>query len=281
MINRHVKILEIITQHQKIEVSALAELLKVSKVTVRKDLAELEELGVLRREHGFAVAGPTDDIGRRMAHKYEVKRRIAQVAAQSVTDGETVLIESGSCCAFLAEGLANNKRDITIITNSSFIAHHIRNAPHIKIILLGGDYQTESQVTVGPITLKCAEDFFTDKFFIGTDGFTEKFGFTGKDHIRAETVQGIAKQARQVVVLTDSDKFFRQGVVRLVRTEDVSAVYTDDHISPETESFLLQKQILVHKVPFEIQEETQGTLKKPTGRLLEPINRTVSVSSTS
>jgi DeoR/GlpR family transcriptional regulator of sugar metabolism len=251
MINRHVKILEIISQQQKIEVSALAELLKVSKVTVRKDLAELEELGVLRREHGFAVAVAMDDIGRRMAYKYEVKRRIAQAAAQTVANGETVLIESGSCCAFLAEELANNKRDITIITNSSFIAHHIRHAPHIKIILLGGDYQTEAQVTVGPITVKCAEEFFTDKLFIGTDGFTEKFGFTGRDHIRAETVQGIAKQARQVIVLTESVKFSRQGVVRLVRTEDVSAVYTDDLIPPEIEDFLLKKQILVHKVASE------------------------------
>ncbi|AEF86169.1 transcriptional regulator, DeoR family [Treponema primitia ZAS-2] len=265
MINRHVKILDAITQRQKIEVSALAELLNVSKVTIRKDLAELEELGVLRREHGFAVAGPTDDIGRRMAYKYETKRRIAQAAARSVIDGETVLIESGSNCAFLAEELANNKRDVTIITNSSFIAHHIRHAPHIKIILLGGDYQTEAQVTVGPIVLKCAEEFFTDKLFIGADGFTEKFGFTGRDHIRAETVQGLAKQSRQVIVLTDSDKFSHQGVVRLVRTEDVSAVYTDDRIPPEVEAFLLQKQILVHKAPSETQDE--------------PFNRTISSTS--
>jgi DeoR/GlpR family transcriptional regulator of sugar metabolism len=249
VIKRHVKILDIISQRKKIEVNVLAELLEVSKVTVRKDLAELEEMGVLRREHGFALMGSMDDVGRRLAYHYEVKKRIAQAAAQTVTDGETVIIESGSCCALLAEELANTRRDVSIITNSVFIANHIRHAPHTRVILLGGDYQHESQVVVGPITVKCVEDFFTDKLFIGADGFTEKFGFTGRDHLRAETVQGLAKQARQVMVLTESEKFSRQGVVGVIRTRDVSAVYTDDCLPPETEAFLTKNQVVVHKVP--------------------------------
>ncbi|MFP3040911.1 DeoR/GlpR family DNA-binding transcription regulator [Treponema primitia] len=251
MIKRHVKILDIVTERQRLEVSALAELLGVSKVTVRKDLAELEEMGVLRREHGYAVIGAVDDVGRRLAYHYDIKKQIAQAAALAVNNGETVIIESGSCCALLAEELAATKRDVTIITNSSFIANHVRHAFHIKIILLGGDYQSESQVAVGPITIKCAGDFFTDKLFIGTDGFTEKFGFTGRDHLRAETVQGIAKQARQVMVLTESEKFSHQGVVGLVRTTDVSTVYTDDRIPPETEAFLSKNHVMVHKVPME------------------------------
>jgi DeoR/GlpR family transcriptional regulator of sugar metabolism len=238
-----------VTSQQKLEVSALAELLGVSKVTVRKDLAELEQLGVLRREHGYAVVGAMDDIGRRLAYHYDVKKRIAQAAAQTVVDGETVMIESGSCCALLAEELANTKRDITIITNSAFIANHIRHAFHVKIILLGGDYQGEAQVVVGPITIKGAEDFFTDKFFIGADGFTEKFGFTGRDYLRAITVQGIAKQARQVIVLTESEKFSRQGVVGLVRIADIAAVYTDDHMPSESEELLVKNQVAVHKTP--------------------------------
>jgi DeoR/GlpR family transcriptional regulator of sugar metabolism len=251
VIKRHVQILDIISERKKLEVNVLAELLGVSKVTVRKDLDQLEEMGVLRREHGFALMGSMDDVGRRMAYHYEIKKRIAQAAARTVVDGETVLIESGSCCALLAEELANTKRDITIITNSVFIANHIRHAAHTKIILLGGDYQSESQVLVGPITIKCAEDFFTDKLFVGADGFTEKYGFTGRDHLRAETVQGITKQTRHVMVLTDSEKFSRQGVVGLVRTRDIFAVYTDDRISQEAEAFLVKNQVVVHKAAGE------------------------------
>jgi DeoR/GlpR family transcriptional regulator of sugar metabolism len=248
MTQRHTKILEALTKNQRIEVTALADMLEVSQVTIRKDLDRLEEQGLIRRKHGFASIDWVDDVGMRLAYHYNIKRRIAATAAEAVDDGETVLIESGSCCALLAEELANTKRDVTIITNSAFIANHIRYVPHGQTVLLGGNYQQESQVTTGPLTRKCAEMFFLDKFFLGADGFTEKFGFTGKDHIRAQTIQELAELAGQIMVLTESEKFACRGVVGLVPTERVKALYTDDKILPETESFLRGKNVIVHKV---------------------------------
>ncbi|MDR1059270.1 MAG: DeoR/GlpR family DNA-binding transcription regulator [Treponema sp.] len=248
MTSRHTKILEILTTAQRIEVTVLSEMLKVSQVTVRKDLDFLEGRGLINREHGFASLETVDDAGKSLAFRYSVKRRIAKAAAETVEEGETVMIESGSCCALLAEELTNTKRDVTIVTNSIFIANHVRNAPCGKIILLGGYYQNDSQVMVGSITVKCAEIFFSDKFFIGVDGFTDKLGFTGKDHHRAQTVRGLAEQASQVIVLTESDKFFRHGVVGIVNTNDVAAVYTDDRIPQEVESFLLENEVQLVKV---------------------------------
>jgi DeoR/GlpR family transcriptional regulator of sugar metabolism len=254
MINRHAEILEVLTQCKRIEVTALASKLAVSTVTVRKELAALEEQGIIRREHGYAVIGSLDDVGRRMAYHYEIKRRIAQAAVETVQDGEVVMIESGSCCAFFAEELAKRRRDITVITNSTFIAHHIRHARRLKIVILGGDYQTESQVLVGPIARKCAEVFCTQKLFIGIDGFTELAGFTSKDHLRAEIIQAMRKQAQKLIVLTESEKFLRLGVVDLVRTVDVAMVFTDDQIPGEKEAFLREHQVQVHKVPAQIRE---------------------------
>jgi DeoR/GlpR family transcriptional regulator of sugar metabolism len=249
MTERQDKILELLAGNQRVEVSVLAEVLGVSQVTIRKDLDHLEEQGFIRREHGFALFGPIDDVGRRMAINYEVKRKIAKAAAELVEEGETVMIESGSCCALLAEELANTKPGVTIITNSAFIANYIRHAPYASVILLGGEYQNESQVLVGSMTSKWAEIFMSDKFFIGTDGFSQKYGFTGRDHSRTQTVRDMAQQAGEVIVLTDSDKFLRQGVEGLVRTERVSAVFTDDLISEEMENFLREKQVVIHKVP--------------------------------
>jgi DeoR/GlpR family transcriptional regulator of sugar metabolism len=230
------------------EVTALAEMLEVSQVTVRKDLDQLEGRGLVHREHGYACLNNSDDIGKRMAFHYDIKKRIACAAAETIEDGETVMIESGSCCALLAEELANQKREVTIITNSVFIANHIRFASSVKIILLGGYYQGELQVLVGPMTRKSAEIFFSDKFFIGTDGFTSSFGFTGSNHQRTQTVQDLAEQAHQIIVLTESKKFLRQGVIGLVRSEDVDTVYTDEGIPWETENFLKEKNVTVHKV---------------------------------
>ena len=247
MTNRQDKILEILAGIRRADVTVLAKTLNVSQVTIRKDLDYLNELGYIKREHGFARFGSTEDIGTRMAINYDIKRRIARSAAKTVEDGETVLIESGSCCALLAEELANNKR-VTIITNSAFIANHIRHAPHADVLLLGGKYQNTSQIMVGAMTSKWAEIFMSDKFFVGVNGFTEKFGFTGKDHLRVQTARDMAQQAKHVIVLTDSDKFLNQGSEGLVRTEQVSAVFTDDRIKPETEAFLQEKKVTVHKV---------------------------------
>jgi DeoR/GlpR family transcriptional regulator of sugar metabolism len=235
------------------EVTALAEMLEVSQVTVRKDLDHLEERSLIRREHGYACLNNSDDVGKRMAFHYDIKKRLARKAAESVEDGETVMIESGSCCALLAEELINTKRDITIVTNSAFIANHIRYASNVKIILLGGYYQGESQVMVGPMTRKCAEVFFADKFFIGADGFAENFGFTGKDHQRAQTTQELAEQARKIIVLTESEKFRRQGVVGLVRAEEVDTVYTDEGIPSDVAAFLAEKKVALVTVPEKVE----------------------------
>jgi DeoR/GlpR family transcriptional regulator of sugar metabolism len=208
----------------------------------------LEARWLIQREHGFASLETVDDVGKRLACHYNIKQRIAKAAAETVSVGETVMLESGSCCALLAEELMYNKRDITIVTNSVFIANHIRHAPYGKIILLGGYYQADSQVLVGSITRKCAEIFFSNKFFIGAAGFTENLGFTGKDHHRAQTIQALSEQATRTIVLTESDKFYKQGVVGLVKTDKVAEVFTDDKIPQDAERFLQNKNVKVHKV---------------------------------
>lgn len=248
MTNRHTKILEIVTDESRVEVVRLADMLDVSQVTIRKDLDQLEEKGLIKREHGYALLSSSDDINNRLAYHYDIKLKIAKAAAELVQDGETVMIESGSCCSLLAEELVTRKRKITIITNSAFIAGYIRRLPYAKIILLGGDYQNESQVMVGPIARKCVENFFVDKLFIGTDGFTEHLGFTGNDHLRAEMVRDMANQANKVVILTESRKFFYQGVVALMPSDRVKIVMTDDGIPPEKEQFLTEHKAEVHKV---------------------------------
>lgn len=248
MINRHAKLLEIVNALGRVEVNTLSERLEVSKVTIRKDLDLLEEKGLLKREHGFAVMISSDDISNRLAFNYDVKHKIAALAAKLVENGETVMIESGSTCALLAEELATNKRDVTIITNSAFIASYIRECPYSKVVLLGGDYQTESQVVVGPITRKCAESFYVDKLFVGTDGFNEKVGFTGKNHMRTETVRAMAESASKVIVLTESSKFSQQGVVAQFKVSEVSVLITDDKIPKNIDVLLTENNIDVQKV---------------------------------
>lgn len=244
---RQTKIVEMITELERVEVAKLSELLGVSQVTVRKDLDALEQKGLIIREHGFATLNSRDDMNTRLAFHYEIKQQIAKEAAKSIQNGDTLMIESGSCCALLAQEIANRKKDVTIITNSAFIADYIHKAHHIKVILLGGEYQNEAQVNVGPMIRKCVESFNVNQFFIGTDGFSKDMGFTGNDYMRAEAVRDMAKHARNVIVITESSKFDSVGLVSLLNVNEVNEIYTDDKINSEVEAYLTAQNILVHK----------------------------------
>ena len=247
MNKRQSQILDLLAKNKKMEVTKLSELLNVSQVTIRKDLVILENSGIIVREHGYARLNESDDINNRLARHYETKQKIAKLAVESIENGETVMIESGSCCALVALEIARSKKDVTLITNSAFIADYIRKIGSVKVILLGGEYQNESQVMVGPLTRKCVEAFFVDKLFIGTDGFTIETGFTGNDYMRSEAVKDMAKQASRVMIVTDSDKFSQNGVVNLIEIEKVACVYTDDNIPSKIEDYLNKRNIKVIK----------------------------------
>ncbi len=248
MNNRQSKILEALAERQRVEVTDLAKMMDVSPVTIRKDLEQLEQRGLIRREHGFAYIERGSSDGTQLAYNYERNKRIAKAAAASVEDHETVMIGCGSICAILAEELAHTKKDVTILTNSVFIADYIKHAPHGRILLLGGYYQRNSQVLVGPIAQKNAELFCPSKFFINANGFSENFGFMEVDYLRSQTIQELAKQARQVVMLFDSDNFNDKGVVKVAGMDSVNVLYTDDNIPQKWEDYFLRNNITVHKV---------------------------------
>ena len=234
MKDRKNKILELLTNKQKIEVADLAQMLGVSQVTVRKDLDALAETGIIKREHGFAVLQDANEIAGRLAYHYEEKKKIAARAARLISDGDTIMIESGSCCAILAETLAKTMTSLTIITNSAFIADYIRNNTSFQIILLGGIYQHDSQVTVGPMVKTCASSFFVKHFFAGVDGWSTKTGFTNKDTMRAQAVRDMAAQADQVVFLTESAKLSKHGTVPLALSNKSIWVITDKKINKKS-----------------------------------------------
>lgn len=258
MKKRETIILELLSEYGKINVVTLAEKLGVSQVTVRKDLDILERRGILRREHGYAVFGGNDNLNNRMAIHYEEKRQIAKCAAQLVSPGETVMIESGSCCALLAEEIAKTKPGATIITNSAFIANYIRNVNNIRMVLLGGDFQNDAQVMVGPILRTCAAQFYVDKLFVGTDGFSAKLGFTNNDHLRVQAVRDMAEHAEQVIVVTESVKFHQQSVVTMNLGNRIKAVVTDALMPADKEDILINMGVRVYKAdqpPKEVADE--------------------------
>lgn len=210
---REKEILHLLIERRRIEVAELSGLLGVSQVTIRKDLDELEKRHLIRRVHGFAELNSEDNINSRLAYHYEEKTKIAEKAAELIHDGDTVMIESGSCCALAAMTIAQTKKNVTIVTNSAFIADYIREEDNVQIVLLGGIYQKDSQCLVGPIIRDSAMNYNVPLCLIGTDGWSERAGFTNKDQMRAQAVRDMSGSAEKVVVLTESEKFRSAGTV--------------------------------------------------------------------
>lgn len=243
--NRINLILELLAKNKVLEVTELSEALGVSQVTVRKDLDKLEKQGVIIRKHGSAQIASPDDITGRIAYHYENKRIIAKKAVELVEDGETIMIENGSCCALFSDELAKSRENITIITNSAFIAEYVRNKSDFEIILLGGILQKNSQVIVGPMVKECIKSFNVDKFFIGTDGYTIENGFTNKDPMRTQAVKDMAEQANNVIILTESEKFSAVGVVQMGLKDHIEMVITDKKIEKKYLDSLKSQNIKV------------------------------------
>lgn len=230
--DRRSKVLELVSESGRVEVRGLSERFGVSQVTIRKDLDVLERQGLIRREHGFAVAIAPDNLLSRLAINHDVKRQIAQAAAELVPHGATVMVESGSTCALLAAELAATRRNLTMITNSVFIADYVRDTG-VRVVLLGGEYQDESQVTVGSLLEKCLSGLHVGLCFIGVDGHSFEEGFTGGDLRRVAASRAMGAHADQTVVLTESKKFGRRGAVALLDTEGVAKVVTDPGLAEE------------------------------------------------
>ena len=144
--------------------------------------------------------------------------------------------------------LAKLKKDVTIITNSAYIAIRIRELPIRKVILLGGEYQKEYQGMVGPLVRKCAKEFYVDKFFVGTDGFIPDAGFTCDDLMRVETMKYMEDSANRMIILADSSKFSQKGVVIQTTFSEIDTVCTDAEIPEDALENLKRHNINVEIV---------------------------------
>ena len=179
------------------------------------------------------------------AWHYEGKTKIAKKAADLIKDGDTVLIENGSCCALTALTIARSKKNVTIVTNSAFIADYIRPENNGQVVLLGDIYQKESQCLVGPMIRDCVINYHVKYCMIGTDGWNERIGFTNKDQMRAQAVRDMSASADQVIILTESEKFNAAGTVPLNLSGCQISVLTDSEIPADVRKKIKSQKIEV------------------------------------
>lgn len=236
---RQNQILEILGKDDQTSVASLSEVLNVSSVTIRQDLNFLEGEGLLRRIHGGAVLKDADDLSNRLGFNYDRKLKVAKKVASFVSEGETILIESGSVNVLLARELLKVKK-VTIVTTNIYLARQFRKNPQAQIIILGGIYQHDSETLVGKMTRACIDQINLNKAFIGIDGYTSESGFTSRDILRAEISSYIIQKARDVFIVSDSSKFGRTELTNVCYPSHIQHLATNKNLDPAYQDELRQ-----------------------------------------
>lgn len=202
-------ILEIVDTQSSVSVAELCEQLRVSEMTIRRDLRSLSDGGLLRRVHGGAVSRR----GRsyeppyflRASANVERKHAIAHRARELVSDGDSVALDVGTSTLELAKALlsANN---ITVVTSSLPAASVLANAPDIRLILTGGVVRHQEMSMTGHIAERGYRDFWVDKAFLGVGGIDLDAGLTEFNLEDTLVKQTMIDHAGEIVVLADSSK---------------------------------------------------------------------------
>lgn len=220
-----------------VPVTVLAEQLKVSDVTIRKDLNSLEKKNMLYRSHGSAILiNPyTNDrhINEKEKQNAEQKRAIGAYAAKSVMPDDTILIASGTTMMAFAREI-NGEQRLTAITSALSVAMILAKHDNIDVIQLGGPLRNSSVSAVGPFAEQMLANFTCSKLFIGVDGIDLEYGLTTTNLLEASLNRVMINSVEKVIVLADSSKFSRKGFSKICDIGLVNQVITDSNINERT-----------------------------------------------
>ena len=211
-------------------VTEMSRLLNVSASTVRRDLNELQDKGLIERVHGGA-AHVSDDVEplrplREIAFADE-KRRIGQAAASHVADNSTVLITGGTTTEAMLPFLGM-AAGLTVLTNSLSVVNRLSQYSDIAIIVLGGVLRRQEMSLLGHLTIAGLDEFGIDQVFSGAFGIDPDIGVTGTNLNETQTDRSLISSARELILLADHSKLAQRGPARLVPTTAVTTLVTDD-----------------------------------------------------
>ncbi len=211
-----------------------ASALRVSTMTVRRDLEELIRQGAVIKTVGGVqkAAAPSylqeTAVHSRMALRRQEKRAIARAALELVTPGSTLFLDGSSTCLEFARLLAKESSGLTVVTNSALACLELGKSSGLAVVGIGGLYDALSLSFVGPQAEDWAKTLFVDFAFIGTKGLLPATGTFESAVPTSRIKQIIARQCGRLVLLADHSKFGQRGLSKVLDIAQVHTVVTDD-----------------------------------------------------
>ena len=227
---RQQQILSYLSQHNTVTVQELSARLYASASTIRRDLSELEEQGILKRVHGGAVltAGSTLDTPAQLRKTQQLaeKVKIAELASRFLRPSSTYFFDSSSTSAVLASRLTEYP-DVKIATNGVDIIANMSSSPKLSILSCGGYLRSPWGELTGNIAIKSIEGMYADVFFFSCAGFTQEQGAMEFSDENVAVKRAFYRNSKLHILLCDSTKFGKQYFFNLFSLHEIDYIVTD------------------------------------------------------
>lgn len=233
-------IAERVQTQSSVRVIELARSFGVSGETIRRDLEVLEREGLVRRVYGGAVDSrqhPVRLYRERELHRMQEKRGIGKLAATLVQDGDALILDVGTTVRTLCNYL-QDKKDLTVITPSLQAAQLMKAAGGSRIILTGGELQSDEPYLTGPCAEATLREYYAQRAFVSVGGISLDTGLTDFIDAEVQVRKTILQRAGQIVVLADSSKIGVRALSVICGLDAMDILVTDSHIHPDVRSQL-------------------------------------------
>lgn len=244
---RQLRIRQMLDSKDFLDLETLCRELDASESSVRRDLDDLEEEGVLKRVYGGAVpaqpsAGAAFDFSVESGRFSDEKNRIARLTAGLIQDGETVILDGGSTVAAVAGELAS--KSLHIVTNSLPIAEALEARRNIELTLTGGYLDPRIRVMLGPLCEQMLSLIRADVLIMGIGSVSED-GFSNNNTLVVGSEQKMIEIANRVIIVADRTKFGRSAMIPVAQLSAADTVVSDSELAPEYVELLRSKGIEV------------------------------------
>lgn len=219
-----------------VTVNEIMQELSVSDMTVRRDLSEMAQRGLLIRTHGGAQRIYPDESRLERSHSEKKhlqeaeKNIIADLASAQISDGETVFLGPGTTLEVTAANLKN--RNLRIVTNSLPVFTILNRSSSVDLLLVGGEYRPITGAFVGTVSLHSIRNMRFSKAFISVNGIVGNSVYTYSE-VEGEVQKAVLDQADEKYLIADSSKFSHYDFYEFYKVSDFDHVITDAAISAE------------------------------------------------
>lgn len=247
-IERRSKMMSMLYDKKSILVQEAAVVFGVTEETIRRDLKELEQQGLLARTYGGAVLA--DDtrteapLNIREGINIEGKNSIGKHAAGLVSDGDTVLLDASTSSLYVAKHL-KGKKGLTVITNAERIIFELSGCDDITLICTGGILRNKSLSYVGRAAENAINNYYANKLFFSCKGFSPKRDLTDSNEQESEIRKTMLRCSNQAIFLCDHTKFDKVGYVNTAKLADIDMIITDEPFPESWSDYLKGSPIQV------------------------------------